>query len=499
MIVLLPISFLIIMLIFFILFLVISKRQENTLKTVDNEGKIRSNQEQSKTTKAKNSEENEKEKKDSIKKVDVFKFMEFDRILDNMIVQNNGSRFTMAIKCKGINYDLMSDVEQLSVEEGFITFLNTLKYPIQFYVQAQNIDLKPIIQKYKKNTEQIRQKYEDINKEYSKLASTFDVDEKRIAKLSKERESISNMYEYAEDMISYVEKMSSNKNLLERNFYVLVSYSTAEISSVDKFSKEEIIEMCNAELNIRCNNIISALSSSSVSGRILNSNELADLLYSAYNRDDRGLVSVEEALDAGIFRLYSTSEDAIYKKTKELDDYLKAQAKIKALESIKYALEHDEISTPASDAIDEEEEISKRATNMIKSEDFDPELKHNATQKILNDFRDTKHKLLEEDKAEKEKIKEQAEENLKELDELKKIEPPEGVKLIEKSKKIAQEEKEEKEREKIDEEIRNAENATEENSANKESDNNIQQNENKSQSDNLYENDSSDSDDETII
>ena len=66
-----------------------------------------------------------------IKKEDVFKFMEFDRILDDMIVQNNGQKFTMAVKCKGINYDLMSEVEQLAVEEGFITFLNTLKFPIQ--------------------------------------------------------------------------------------------------------------------------------------------------------------------------------------------------------------------------------------------------------------------------------------------------------------------------------------------------------------------------------
>ena len=64
--------------------------------------------------------------KDKTKRDDVFKFMEFDRIQDNMIIQNNGKRYTMAIKCKGINYDLMSEVEQMSVEQGFITFLNTL-------------------------------------------------------------------------------------------------------------------------------------------------------------------------------------------------------------------------------------------------------------------------------------------------------------------------------------------------------------------------------------
>ena len=61
----------------------------------------------------------------------VFNFMEFDKIEDNMIIQKDGKRFLMVIKCQGINYDLMSGVEKSSVEQGFIQFLNTLRNPIQ--------------------------------------------------------------------------------------------------------------------------------------------------------------------------------------------------------------------------------------------------------------------------------------------------------------------------------------------------------------------------------
>lgn len=375
-----------------------------------------------------------KAKKDITRKEDIFKFMEFDRILNNMIVQNGGSRFTMAIKCKGINYDLMSEVEQLSVEEGFITFLNTLKYPIQFYVQAQNIDLKRVLEKYKNNVSPLASQYENINKEYVKLASSFDIDEKRLEYLTREKESISNVYEYANDMINYVERLNGNKNLLQRNFYILVSYSTAEISAADKFNKDELIEMCYTELSTRCNSIISALSSCSVSGSPLDSNDLADLLYSAYNRDDRGLINVREALESGIFRLYSTSEDAIYKKTVALDEYLKNEAKIKALESMKYVIEHDEVATPASQAIAEREEISKRATAMIKNEDYDAEFKNKVNNKILNDFREDKKVLIELDRLEKEQIIKETSEELKKLDDIKNQEKPEGIKLIEKSK-----------------------------------------------------------------
>jgi hypothetical protein len=67
--------------------------------------------------------------------------MEFDKVEDDMIVQNDGTRYIMAIKCMGINYDLMSETEMLAVEEGFANFLNTLKFPIQLYVQARSLDL----------------------------------------------------------------------------------------------------------------------------------------------------------------------------------------------------------------------------------------------------------------------------------------------------------------------------------------------------------------------
>ena len=432
---------LVVMLLLFIMMLMLTKRQDTTLTTIDENGKIKDekgsiDKEQSiKEANEKNKSNNSKKSNgEDIKKEDIFRFMEFDRILDDMIVQRNGSRFTKAIKCKGINYDLMSEVEQLAVEEGFITFLNTLKYPIQLYVQAQNINLKNTIQKYKKNTSEIEEKYNQVNEEYNKLVSSFDTDEKKLQKITKERDSVNNVYEYARDIIRYVEKMSTNKNLLQRSFYVLVSYNTSEIAAVDKFNKEEIIEMCSTELTTRCQAIISALSSCSVSGKALNSNELADLLYTAYNRDDIGLMNVQENIEAGMFRLYSTSEDAFLKQQEALEDYINTEARIRALEAIKYSITHDEINTSATDQLRQEEEISRTATNMVNAENYEQDFKDKVNKKILTDFRETKKALLELDATEKEIIKEQSKSDMEELEKLKNIEKPNGVKLIEKSK-----------------------------------------------------------------
>lgn len=422
--IIIAIVILIIMLLFFIIMLMLTKREKTTLATIDETGKIRDDKgtieiDNDENSKKGSKKSNTSNSKDDIKREDVFKFMEFDRILDDMIVQKGGIRFTKAIKCKGINYDLMSEVEQLAVEEGFITFLNTLKYPIQLYVQAQNVDLRKTIEVYKQNTAGIEEKYNNISTTYQKMVSSFDTDEIKLQEVTKEKDSITNVYEYARDMMSYVEKMDKNKKMLQRSFYILVSYNTSDISSADKFNKSELIDMCSTELTTRCQAIISALSSCSVSGTILNSNELAELLYNAYNRDEAGIMSVKDNIESGFFRLYSVSEDAFTKKQEALEDYLNSQARVKALEAIKYAIVNDEYETPAMQQIDEEQEISKRATAMINNEDYDQDLKNKVNRKIISDFRETKKELLEEDARQKKVIIEQSKNDMEELDKLK--------------------------------------------------------------------------------
>ena len=66
-----------------------------------------------------------------------------------MIVRKNGSQYIMILQCNGVNYDLMSEQEKISVEEGFVQFLNTLRFPIQLYIQSRTLNLREIIEEYK--------------------------------------------------------------------------------------------------------------------------------------------------------------------------------------------------------------------------------------------------------------------------------------------------------------------------------------------------------------
>ena len=85
----------------------------------------------------------------------VKKFMDFDEIKDNMIIQKNGKRLVMVVQCQGINYDLMSSIEKVSVEQSFIQFLNTLTRPIQLHVQSRKVNLEESVSNYKKRLKNI--------------------------------------------------------------------------------------------------------------------------------------------------------------------------------------------------------------------------------------------------------------------------------------------------------------------------------------------------------
>ena len=246
----------------------------------------------------------------------IFEFMEFDEIVDNMIVRKNGTQYLMILQCNGVNYDLMSEQEKISVEEGFVQFLNTLRFPIQLYIQSRTLNLRDIIEEYKSRVDNLTVEIDKID---AKIAQAKSQGNRALReKLEFEKRRKVNILEYGIDITDYVEKLSSNRNVLQQRTYVVVSYYSAEIGGgLDKYSKEEIYNMCFAELYTRCQNIASALGTSQITSSILDSEQLAELLYVAYNRDDSEIYGVDKAIEAGYNELYSTAPDVLDKKIKK--------------------------------------------------------------------------------------------------------------------------------------------------------------------------------------
>ncbi len=277
----------------------------------------------------------------SYNKQSVFKFMDFDKIQDNMIVQKDGKRFLMVIECQGINYDLMSGLEKNSVEQGFLQFLNTLRYPIQIYVQTRTVNLSNSIHTYKDKVSEISKDLVNKQMEYNHKVRSGQYDAKELQKEKYEIVRQKNLYEYGVDIVNNTERMSLNKNILSKHYYVIIPYYSEELGTND-YDKEEIYNIAFSELYTKAQTIINSLAVCGINSKVLNSMELTELLYVAYNRDESETFNLQRALNAGYEDLYSTAPDVLDKRMKELDLKVEEEAINKANEVVFDIIEENE-------------------------------------------------------------------------------------------------------------------------------------------------------------
>lgn len=288
------------------------------------------------------------------------KFLAFDEIVDNMIVRKNKQQYVMVIHCKGVNYDLLGEEEKLAVESGFTQFLNTLRFPVQLYIQTRSLNLRDSLEKYNEKVQQVREDIMKIDAQIKRERANGKLDLVRRMEFDRRRKM--NILEYGMDITNYVERMSQNRNVLQQNTYVVVSYYTAEIGeNVSKYSREEVDNIAFSELYTRAQTLIRGLSSAGVTGRVMNSEELAELLYIAYNRDDSELINIKKSVEAQYDSLYNIAKDILDKKKELIEKQVDEQAIELTAQSIKKA---DRIRKLRKE---NQEEIKRRALDYVEA------------------------------------------------------------------------------------------------------------------------------------
>ncbi len=365
-------------LVFLLVIYLILKLRENSRKKQMEADEL-PNQKQEKATPVKGQVEYSKKS--------IFSFMQFDKIEDDMIIKKNGTKYVMVIECQGINYDLMSNIEKNSIEQGFLQFLNTLKHPIQIYTQSRTVNLGASIEQYKQKLKVVEDRLVKKQMEYNAKVSSRQYTEEQLRRDKIEVLKEKNLYEYGKDIINNTARMNLNKNILRRHYYIIISYIPEEINN-QNIVKSEIRDIAFNELYTKCQSAIASLSVCGIKGKILNSNELAELLYMAYNRDDADIYQLEQALNARYDELYVTAPDVLDKRMKVLDQKIEEEAVRKANEKLLEAAEESEkerevrkkekelqeiISQMAKMIIDENEELvgtetAERAKNKIDEE-----------------------------------------------------------------------------------------------------------------------------------
>ena len=267
-------------------------------------------------------------------KKSMFKFMEFDGIEDNMIVQDGGKRYLMVLECKGVNYDLLSEVEKNGVEQGFIGFLNALKFEVQLYVQTRKVNLAQSTMKYRERLRAIEMDMREEEQKYENLLRSPNATKDEILRAQKEVAKKRNLDEYGRDIIENTEQMSEDVDLTTKEYYIVVPYYTDEITSAGDYDKREIGKMAFSELYTRAQSLVGALTECDVRAKVLTSKELIELLFISYNREQHDTYDFDEYIEnSGYDSFYSVAPDVLEKQMKAIDEEIERKARDKAIEA----------------------------------------------------------------------------------------------------------------------------------------------------------------------
>lgn len=190
-------------------------------------------------------------------------------IRDGVVIMNDGS-FRSVVMLKSINFDLMSPQERESVEYAYQGFLNSLYFEIQIFVRSSRVDIRPYIEKLDK----IRSEHENM----------------LLALLM-------------EDYIDFMANLADQTNIMDKRFYIVIPYfptATAQkaVAASKSFfasafgSKDEKVviteadlEAAKTELRNRVQTVLNGLLQTGVQGLPLDTQELIELYYDAYNPD----------------------------------------------------------------------------------------------------------------------------------------------------------------------------------------------------------------------
>ena len=93
------------------------------------------------------------------------------------------------------------------------------------YIQTRKVNLTSSIETYKKRLKETEDNLNRVKYQYERMKKSQSADQKQLNKLLFEVTKQNNLYEYTKDIIKNTEMMSLNKNILNKQYYIIISYS----------------------------------------------------------------------------------------------------------------------------------------------------------------------------------------------------------------------------------------------------------------------------------
>lgn len=176
-------------------------------------------------------------------------FIPVDSIKENSVVLKDGS-VAMVIQTSAVNFDLLSEQEQLAIIGSFAALLNSLSFSIQILIRSKKLDISHYLNTLK----------DAERKQHNPLLQLM-------------------MQHYR----AFVAAIIRDNEVLDKQFYVIIAVSPVELGVVSSSDKEKNLQKALTILNPRRDNIIKQLSRIGLKSDQLDNERLIRLFYDTYN------------------------------------------------------------------------------------------------------------------------------------------------------------------------------------------------------------------------
>lgn len=201
-----------------------------------------------------------KQKKPSTKR-----FLEIAEIKDDVVVLKDGT-LRAVLLISSINFALKSDDEQNAIISAYVSFLNSLQFPLQIIIQSRKLDIAPYLN--------------------------------QLARLEKEQTNELLRMQIA-DYRGYVSQLVELGDIMTKRFYAVVPYNPVEDKQKSWFKRfieifrsaaavtlsKEAFNRRKRELSQRVQHINASLNSIGLNVVMLDTQGLIELFYNTYNPD----------------------------------------------------------------------------------------------------------------------------------------------------------------------------------------------------------------------
>lgn len=180
-------------------------------------------------------------------------FLPFEDIKDGMI-NLGGHRYRAVIECSSTNYLLKTDREKEMIEIAFQRFVNSFTFPVTFYIQTKVIDDSKMLDILDQEIATSIEHFPHLS-EYGRIY----------------KQEMENLHGY----------VGNNK---QKKKYMIVSFD--EAIALGDLNDEEKYDYAAKELYNRAMIIVDGLSSVGIKASILETEQLAELVFSTYHKDN---------------------------------------------------------------------------------------------------------------------------------------------------------------------------------------------------------------------